>query len=88
MLNNDDDADTAHKARKDRVGNIADIFAYLDDAEEYLEQAAEQACQRHADKHGSKIAARAGPGPCHEGGGDHGHRAGRSANLTVCAAKE
>ena len=88
LLQDDDDTDTAHEAGKDGVGNIADVFAQLDDAEEDLEESAEETRQSHADEHGGDVALRTGPGTADEGGCHHGHGTCRAADLAVSAAEE
>ncbi len=88
LLQDDDDADTAHEAGEDGIGYVADVFAQLDDAEKDLEQSAEQSGEGHADEDVGKAAARGGPYAADEGGGDDGHGTGGSADLAVGATQE
>ena len=96
MLEDDNDANAAHKTREDRVGDVADIFAEFDDAEKYLEEAAEDGCQSHGDENSGKNQVGRVAGECLSGGngtgdegcGDDGHGAGGTGNLAVGATEE
>ena len=88
LLQDDDDADAAHKSAQHGVGDIAHVFAEFYQTEQYLEHPAEDARQGHAYQHGGEAAAACGESAAHEGGGDDCHRACGAADLAVCAAEE
>ena len=95
LLEDDDDADTAHETREDGVGDVAYILTDADDAEQYLEKSAEDACKAHVDDDACECcfgveACLLCCRPCSadDAGGDDGHRARRTADLAVGAAED
>ncbi len=86
-MNDDDDTDTAHKTRKNRIRNVAHILANLHDAEKYLEDTAEESGERHADEYRAHGMLRR-PHTAEQGCGDDRHRAGGTANLRMGATEQ
>lgn len=87
LLKDDNHADTAHEAGKDRLRDVAHILADAYDTKEYLEQTAEDASHRHGDEYGAEIIGYV-PGRTYQRGRDYGHRTCRATYLGVCTAKE
>ena len=88
LLQDDDDADAAHEAREDGIRYVADILAYLDEAKENLEEAAEDGGKSHGEHNLGDAAVGGRPGAGDEGGGDDGHGTRGTANLAVGTAEE
>ena len=89
LLHDNDDANTAHKAGKDGIGDIADVLADFEDAEQDLEQAAEDGGEGHAhDDSFDAVGLAGGPDGGDEGCRNHRHRAGGAADLGGGAAEK